>query len=192
VGGLVAACEGDDTTAPRANLSGAGNGPNGKNATVRVTPEIDTANALYDTLQLTANVPVTWSSLDPSVAIVDPSGQVVVIGPGLGLIQAIAGRKADTAEVLVRQITASVQLTPDTITVAPEEIGTLTAVAADSNGFAIADALVTWVSDATAVATVVDGEVTGVSEGTTTVRAGVGSVSDTAVVKVEIPATPYP
>lgn len=65
-------------------------------------------------------------------------------------------------------------------------------MAADSNGFAIADALVTWVSDATAVATVVDGEVTGVSEGTTTVRAGIGSVSDTAVVKVEIPATPYP
>ena len=115
--GLVGGCESNVATAPRSNLGNASGGPNGKNAPVGVTPETDTLNSLYDTLLLKANVDVTWTSLSPTVATVDATGHVVSVGSGVGLIRAlgIGGRKADTAEILVRQLLASVQVTPDSL-----------------------------------------------------------------------------
>jgi len=189
--GFLDACEGDKTVAPRPSLANTANGPNGKNATVRVSPASDTLNALQATVQLTANVPVIWSSLTPSVAVVDTTGRVVAVGPGLGFIQALASRKADTARVLVRQIAASVQVAPDSVTLGIQQTVTLTAAAADSNGYPIANTLFAWASDATAVATVADGVVTGVDSGTTTIRATTGNATGTAWANV-IPATPYP
>jgi len=191
---LLLACDSNETTAPGPSLSNAGNGPNGKNAPVHVTPESDTLDALNATLQLTASVPVTWVSLNPSVAAVDAAGQVVSVGSGLGQIEArgIGGRKADTAEVLVRQLAAVVEVTPDSIDLPQGSMDTLTAVAADANGFAIPNALVTWVSDLMAIATVADGVVAGVDTGTTTIRATVDGVTDTARVRVVVPANPYP
>lgn len=192
---LLIACDGQEATAPGSSLSGVGNGPNGKNAVVRVTPESDTLDALNATVQLTANAPVTWLSLNPSVATVDASGQVVSLGPGLGRIEAlgIGGRKADTAEILVRQLVAAVQVTPDSLDVPQESVDTLTAVAADANGYAIMNVFATWVSDLVAIATVSGGVVAGVDTGTTTIRATVDGVTGTARVRVvEPPANPYP
>ncbi len=191
--GALLACEGDGATAPVPSLAVA-NGPNGKNATVRITPESDTLDALYDTLQLTANASgPTWISLTPSVATVDATGRVVSVGTGLGLIQAVVGRKADTAEVLVRQIPASLEVTPDSIGLfgGLQLVDTLTAVAADQNGFPIAGAQVTWTSDDPGVASVVDGVVTAVSNGLTIVRAAIAALSDSATVLVDA-AAPYP
>jgi len=192
--GLLAGCTENEATAPRPSLANTGNGPNGKNAVVRVTPASDTLDALYDTLQLTANLDVTWTSLSPAVAQVDATGRVVSVGPGPGLIQALGagGRKADTAEILVRQLLASVEVTPDTLTVPLGVEDTLTAVAADANGFPILGAVVTWVSDAINVATVVHGIVAAVDTGTATIRAIVGELSDSARVTVVDPAFPYP
>jgi uncharacterized protein YjdB len=101
-------------------------------------------------------------SLNPSVATVDASGQVVSLGSGLGRIEAlgIGGRKADTAEILVRQLVTAVQVTPDSLDLEQGSVDTLAAVAAvaaDANGYTIADVLVTWVSDLIAIATVSDG-----------------------------------
>jgi hypothetical protein len=186
---LLSACQGDQTVAPRPNLS-AGNGPTGNNGTVRVTPASDTLNALNQTVQLTANVAATWSSLTPTITTVDASGLVTAVSPGLGLIQALAkNHKADTAQVLVRQIVASVRVVPDSI-VLTFFSDTLTAVVADSNGYPIANALVAWASDATAVATVSNGVVTPVDTGTTTIRATADDVTGTA--RVDVVPAPYP
>jgi hypothetical protein len=185
------ACGGEATTAPRPTLSSSG--PNGKNAKVRVTPSTDTLNALGAILQLSANVATpTWTSLTPGIASVEPSGQVTAVASGTARIEAAAGNKADTATVLVRQILAFVQVTPDSISL-PNigDVGTLTAVAQDSNGYAIPNTLFTWASDATAVATVADGVVTGVGTGVTMVRATADGVSDSAKVVVDV-ASPYP
>ena len=183
---LLSACQGDQTVAPRPNLSAGGN-----NGTVRVTPASDTLNALRDTVRLTANFAAAWSSLTPTVTTVDASGLVTAVGPGLGLIQALAkNHKADTAQVLVRQIVASVRVIPDSIALA-FCCDTLTAVVADSNGYPIANALVAWASDDTAVATVSNGVVTPVdTAGTTTIRATADHVTGTA--RVYIVAAPYP
>ena len=182
---LLTACQGDQTVAPRPNLSAGGN-----NGTVRVTPASDTLNALKDTVRLTANVAAAWSSLTPTVTTVDASGLVTAVGPGLGLIQALAkNHKADTAQILVQQIVASVRVIPDSITLTFFS-DTLTAVVADSNGYPIANALVAWASDATAVATVSNGVVTPVDTGTTTIRATADHVTGTA--RVSVVAAPYP
>ena len=182
---LLGACQGDQTVAPRPNLSAGGN-----NGAVRVTPASDTLNAVKDTVRLTANFAAAWSSLTPTVTTVDASGLVTAVGPGLGLIQALAkNHKADTAQVLVRQIVASVRVIPDSIALA-FCCDTLTAVVADSNGYPIANALVAWASDATAVATVSNGVVTPVDTGTTTIRATADQVTGTA--RVYIVAAPYP
>ena len=187
---LFSACQGDQAVAPRPNLS-AGNGPTGNNGTVRVTPASDTLNALNQTVQLTANVAATWSSLTPTITTVDASGLVTAVSPGLGLIQALAkNHKADTAQVLVRQIVASVRVIPDSIALS-FCCDTLTAVVADSNGYPIANALVAWASDDTAVATVFNGVVTPVADsGTTTIRATADHLTGTA--RVDVVAAPYP
>jgi hypothetical protein len=190
---LLAACEGNGTTDPRPSF--ASNGPNGKNAPVHVTPHADTMDALYDTLVLSSSVDVAWSSLTPGVATVDASGHVVSTGTGLGLIRALGEgeRKADTAEILVRQLVASVQVTPDSTTVPQESLDTLTALVTDANGYPIVDALVEWISDLISVATVTGGVVTPGDTGMTTIRANVDGVSDTARVWVVPPiANPYP
>jgi uncharacterized protein YjdB len=193
-GVLLLACRSEEGMAPHQSVSSVGNGPNGKNAPVRITPQHDTLDALNATLQLTANVPVTWLSLDPSVTAVDASGQVVSVGQGLGRIQALGtgGRKADTAEVLVRQLVVAVEVSPDSLDIPQGSMDTLDVVAADANGFAITNAIVSWVSDLVAIATVSDGVVTGVDSGTTTIRATVDGLTDTARVRVVIPANPYP
>jgi uncharacterized protein YjdB len=109
----------------------------------------------------------------------------VAVGQGVARIEALAARKADTAEVLVRQVVAAVQVTPDSITIEPQADTTLTAIASDANGFPVASAQLVWTSDGPAVATVTDGVVTGVANGTTTIRATVDGVADTTWVKVE-------
>jgi pyridoxal biosynthesis lyase PdxS len=92
------------------------------------------------------------------------------VGTGLGLVRALGegGRKADTAEILVRQLVASVQVSPDSTTVPQESLDTLTAVVRDANGYPIVDALVEWISDLISVATVAGGVVTPGDTGMTT------------------------
>jgi hypothetical protein len=196
-GVVLAACGGQEATAPGPVFSS--NGPNGKNAPVHITPAQDTLDALQASLQLAANVDVTWSSLTPTIVAVDADGGVLSVGPGTGLVQALGtgGRKADTATVVVRQVPAALHVSPDSLHLyvySPDGLTSsdaLTAVAEDANGYSIADAIVTWVSDLLSVATVsADGIVTAVDTGSTTIRAILGSLSDTTVVQVV--ANPYP
>jgi len=194
---VLAGCGASDSTAPRALFSG--NGPNGKNAPVHITPAQDTLDALQASLQLVANVDVTWSSLTPTIVAVDANGGVLSVGPGTGLVEArgTGGRKADTATVVVRQVPAALHVSPDSLHLSfyfpggPTSSDALTAVAEDANGYSIADAIVSWVSDLLSVATVsADGIVSAVDTGSTTIRAILGSLSDTTV--VEVVASPYP
>ena len=187
----LVACQGDGTTAPTPSL-GAANGPNGKNAIVRVTPRSDTLDALGATLQLTANVSSpTWNSLTPAVVTVDAQGLVRAVGIGYGRIEAVVGRKADTADVLVHQIPVSLTVTPDDISLLGFfEVDTLTAVVSDANGYPVPGAPIAWSSDDPTIATVVDGVVTAYEVGVTWVRAVFAALSDSA--RVESVAGPYP
>jgi hypothetical protein len=190
---LLGACESHSAMAPDPSLA-AGNGPKGNNSVVRITPESDTADALGETIQLVASASApTWTSLTPGIVTVDAEGRVLSVGIGLGLIQALVGRKADTAEVLVRQVPASLNVTPDTLHfIFSDEPQTLTAVVADANGFPISvQPAVTWSSDDPSVATVEDGVVTAtLGAGFTWIRAVFQAFADSAFVNT--PTTPFP
>ena len=192
---LLVACASNDAMAPDPSLA-AGNGPKGNNPVIRITPGSDTADALGETIQLAANASdPTWTSLTPGVVTVDDLGRVLSVGTGLGLVQAMVGRKADTAEVLVRQFPASLSVTPDTLHFihGSNEPQTLTAVVADANGFPLSpQPAVTWSSDDPSVATVEDGVITAPNfdEAFTWIRAVFQAFTDSAF--VDIPANPFP
>ncbi|MEO5510151.1 MAG: Ig-like domain-containing protein, partial [Longimicrobiales bacterium] len=129
---------------------------------------------------------VTWSSLEPTIATVNGSGQVTSQAEGRARIVARTGNVADTVVVSVQQIPASLILTPDssTITVAGGQLA-LSAVVRDANGHAAAAAPVTFTSLTPAVVTVsAIGVVTAVSNGSGRVKAVSGGAADTATVRV--------
>jgi hypothetical protein len=136
----------------------------------------------------------SWTSLTPGIVTVDAAGRVVSVATGLGLVQASVGRKADTAEVLVRQIPAFLNVTPDTLHfIFSDEAQTLTAALADANRFPIPGRpAVTWSSDDPLVATADTGGVVTATLGTgfTWIRAVFQALADSAFVNT--PATPFP
>jgi hypothetical protein len=191
-GSLSLACQGDTVTDPRPSL--AASGPNGKNAPVHITPESATLTSLQQAVQLTTNGEVTWSSLTPGVAAVDQAGRVTSLDNGIGLIRALSvgGKKADTAEITVQQVAASLQVSRDSVRL-NQFFGsdTVAAVVADANGYPIVGAIVDWISDLLSVVTVSNGILVPAGDtGSTTVRALFGSLTDT--VWVSVPVSPYP
>lgn len=165
---------------------------------IAVTPASDTLNALGDTLQLAVTaydtlgaalvgLTFTWTALDQGVATVDGTGRVVSRSAGSGRIMVAVCDAADTAAILVRQVPATVEVTPATVTVDPGDTTRLNAAVADSNGASIGGPVVTWSSSDTAVATVdAQGLVTAVASGTANITAASGGVSGEGVVRVRL------
>ena len=144
-----------------------------------------------DTANLTATVSpsnasnktVTWSSSDQSVATVD-NGKVTAIKEGRATITAKAGGKSATCEVIVTTKVipvTEISLDPATISIAAGETGKLTPVITPSEA---SGAAVTWSSSDKTIATVNNGTVSAVAEGTVTITATAGDKSATCEVTV--------
>jgi uncharacterized protein YjdB len=168
-------------------------------ASVEVTPDASTLNALGDTQSFTAlardargnpvaDAAFEWSSADPAVATVDPaSGLALAVGNGVVEITAAAAGVTGAATLTVRQVVVSIEVTP------PE--ATLTAVGAtqqflaisrDANGNTVADALLVWDSSDPAVATVDPGTglATAGTSGTAVITARNAEVTGSATLLV--------
>ena len=156
-------------------------------ATVQLTAEVRDQNA-----RVMADVTVTWSSSDWSVAAVDASGLVTGVAEGMATITASAGQASGAAEVTVTQPVASVEVSPAAETIGLGRTLQLTAVGFEENGDAVEGAEFSWESSDTAVARVdASGLVTGVAEGLATITASAGNGEGTAeitVVDLERPA----
>ncbi len=162
---------------------------------VEVTPNTLSFDAFGATTQLTAVAldengdPISgaafeWTSSNALVAVVSSDGTVTSVGPGTATITATAaGIASNPVTVAVRQVVASIDVTPPGLTF--ESLGdsqTLTAVARDASGTEIPGVTFTWTSEDTGVATVdAAGLVTATGRGTTTVSASVGGVISNAV-----------
>lgn len=193
-----AACETGDLVldAANANVSPTGQGkgkggnpkaPESPTPLVSVTFESDSAtlDAIGASVQLEATVrdadgelttaTLTWSSLNPGVAVVDEIGNVTSRAVGIALITAATGGAADTASVAVRQVITSVAVTaPSTVVEALQSIP-LTATAFDANHVVVSDAEFAWTSSSPAVAAVDSaGVVRGIAAGASTITATVG------------------
>lgn len=163
-------------------------------ATVAVSPKtnnlkIDGTKKLNVTVSPgTAKQDVEWSSDDDLTVTVDEDGTVTAIKEGEATItvKATGTEKTDTATVKVsKPDVVSIDITPDTVDL--EEGGTqkLTVDVKPAK----AEQSVTWESDDDLIATVDNGTVTAVKEGTAiiTAKSTAGEIEGTATVNVTVP-----
>lgn len=172
--------------------------PSSQVARVEITPAADTLDALGAKTQFTARAyggdggllsgaRITWISLHPNIATVDSMGIVTARAVGAALIVAAAPccGKADTARVLVRQVAASVEVSPTSRGIEVGASYRLEATAKDANGHVVPDAKFSWTSSNSSVA-VVDqtGLVTGIAIGSATIT--VTSSGKTASAQINV------
>ncbi|MDE2876433.1 MAG: Ig-like domain-containing protein [Gemmatimonadota bacterium] len=163
-----------------------------------VSPALDSLFAIGDTATFTAtaedanghpveDTEVTWASDHTDVFTVDPAGLVTAAGNGTGTVRASYEQLSGTARVTVRQVAATVTVSPALHTFFDlGETATFTAGAADANGFEVVDAVATWESSAPLVATVdANGVVTAVGDGEARITATVDGVAGNALVATE-------
>jgi YVTN family beta-propeller protein len=172
-------------------------------ASIVVTPSDTTFHSLTETITFTAEAfdanaaslttqpTFTWSSDLPGVASIDPASGDATANTNGGpvTITAAAGTVNGTATATVSQVPKTISVTPgDTTLTSLGQAVQLTATGTDTLDQAIAAPAVVWTSSNETVATVgaATGEVTAISDGTTTITAtaAVGGASGTATVTV--------
>lgn len=147
---------------------------------VVISPEADTINAVGDTVALAVavfdanefaipNPVVTWHATAPSVVAVG-QGRVVSLTTGTVRVIATVDATADTAQVLSRQIAATLEIVHPLPALVIGESFQVPARAADSNGVAIPLSGLGWMSAAPSVVSVSSaGVMRGESVGSTTI-----------------------
>ena len=128
----------------------------------------------------------TWTSDNPLVALVDPSGVVTAVANGTATIRAAAGGVSGSGTLAVAQIVRSVVVSPASAALANvnllQQYG---AVALDGNGRPVAGQTFTWSSSDPAIATVdATGLATGLTPGSVTITATAAGVAGTATLSV--------
>lgn len=128
---------------------------------------------------------VLWSSSQTSVATVSNAGQVTAIGNGTTVITATAGNKSAKCTVTVQEGVIAVELvslSEEELILGEGETATLVVTILPEDA---TDKAVTWTSSDEAVATVSNGVVTAVKEGTATITATAGGKSAQCTVTVK-------
>lgn len=175
---------------------GAGPGP-APVATVTVSPALDTI-APAATLQLTATPKdgsgnalsgrtITWSSSNPLVASISPAGLVSGIDSGSVTITASSEGKDGVATIAVYVRIASVTVAPSPDTIQPAATLQLAATVKDGAGNILTGRVVSWSTNASGVATVSGGLVTGVADGAATITATAEGKAGSATIRVRSP-----
>jgi hypothetical protein len=163
-------------------------------ATVTVTPAADTvALGLMRSFSAAAtdanghgiaDATFSWTSSDTTVAVVDTTGRATGRAVGNAFIAATSGAMRDSAALTVRAVAVSVVVTPtDAVLTATDDTLRAQAAAVDANGDPVAGA-VAWSSTSAAVATVSDGLVRAIADGTTRIVASMDAVADSLPVRV--------
>lgn len=164
---------------------------------VDLSPD-DPQVALGETLRLDAtprsacgnpvgDAAVAWSSSEPAVASVSPTGDVTGESLGTSVITASSeGVSADVTVTVSPPQVAEVEVTPGGATIAVDETVELAATARDADGEVITGRPVTWSSSDAGVASVSSaGVVTGESAGgPVTITATIEGIAGTATISV--------
>ena len=166
---------------------------------IGVSPSVDTAFAIGDTVQLALTITdghggvvpgvrVGWSSTDSSVASVDSAGSVLARAPGATTVVAAAGGRIAQARVLVRPRPAAILLLGDSVARLPEGgSARLLARVVDARRHPLPGQSLVWRSGDAAVATVDSlARLTAVTAGRTVVTVAGGDLS------AELPLEVYP
>jgi uncharacterized protein YjdB/tRNA A-37 threonylcarbamoyl transferase component Bud32 len=174
-------------------------------ASLEITPVPEPLNP-GETLQISAILrdtagatvygePVAWTSSDESVVTVS-DGRLEARRPGTATVTASGGGRTRSVEVLVRSAAAaaaparnaavaSVRLSPGVLSLAVGESASLAATALDASGRTLSGRAASWSALNPAVASVTpDGQVRGVTAGTTEIVAAIDGRRATATVTV--------
>lgn len=164
---------------------------------VRVSPMIDTAYALGDTIHLAATVvdkngavligtQPTWTSESPAVARVEVDGSVVARSPGATTIIAAVDDRTARVHVIVRQRVAAIKPSGDSLlSIAEGESKRASLQILDARGHLVRGAVATWTSDDTTIATVDSlGTVTARTLGQTSVHASIAGFTAANAINV--------
>lgn len=151
---------------PRATLAGA------KGSTAQFTAILK--NQKGDVVDLRPK----WESSDPKVATVDAAGKVTSVGEGRATVTASLGDVSGSSDlrVVFREI-ATFDASPLTMILRVGEAQTVNVVAKDPAGVAIENAAALWTTSDPKVASCVNGVITGLAPGTSTIRAVCGPKS---------------
>lgn len=172
-------------------------------ATVLVSPAAIVLNALNATQQFSAaafdaagnavTTTFTWSSTNTTIARVDQAGIATSLANGSAQIVATSGAVADTVDLTVQQVVASVVVSHTNVLLDMGQDVQLTAKALDAGASVVPGVTFTWASGNIAIATVdPNGLVSGGVEGTTDITATTSTaplVSGSAQVTVTLFAT---
>ena len=124
---------------------------------------------------------VTWSSGDATVASVDESGKVMALKGGEAVVTATAGEKTATCKVTVIVPVEDVTLDKSSVTVEVGQTATLVATISPDDA---TDKTVEWSTSDAAIATVENGVVTAVKDGTAAIMASAGGKAASCEVTV--------
>ena len=111
---------------------------------------------------------VSWSTSDPGIATVDNNGKITAVAGGDVTIKANAGEKEATCAVSVIVPVISITLDQNSVTIEEGKTAILTATVNPEDA---SDKNVTWSTSDASVATVENGTVTAVKEGSATITA---------------------
>jgi uncharacterized protein YjdB len=126
-------------------------------------------------------ITVSFATSNAAVATVDPKGGVVATGNGTATITASADGSTATAGVTVKQVVASIAVSPKAASVsAIGESRNFSATVLDANGAAIQSPTITWSSSDPTVATVSNGVAVAKRAGSVTITALIDGKSDAA------------
>ncbi|MFP2929410.1 Ig-like domain-containing protein [Pyxidicoccus sp. 3LG] len=177
------------------------------NATVETnsTGKLQVSAVFQDGTSVVATSEVTFSSLDPEVATIDASGTFRAITPGRARLQASytdpLTRRGLVGALVLEVVPMAGDVVLEALKIQPTT--TLKVLRGRSAGFTAVGSFhrgtdvftrdvtceATWSSDSPSIATVTSGTVQGLSEGTTTIHAKVGSVDAQAALEVIPSAT---
>ena len=137
----------------------------GDTASKKISATLEPADAM--------NRKITWTSTNTNVATVNDKGEVTAVGKGTCEIKATSEKNANvfgSCSVTVSEVEVeSISLDKQTLKVGPGKTSeALVVTFTPSNA---TNKTITWSSNATSIATVTDGKVTGVAEGTATITA---------------------
>jgi uncharacterized protein YjdB len=132
------------------------------------------------------NRSITWSSENPTVAVVSPDGNVTGMATGVTTVVATIDGRAGTSTISVTPIpVSSVEVLPAAARVAVGDSLQLAAVAKDASNTSLPDRVMAWSSShASIVRVTAAGLVTAVAVGTAHIIATSEGKSDTAAVEV--------
>ena len=128
------------------------------------------------------NRSVTWSSSDDKVASIDQAGKITAIGGGEAIISAKAGEKTATCKVTVTVPIESISLDNTSLSLEEGQSATLVATVKPDDA---SDKTVSWGSSDEKIATVENGKVSAIKEGSVTITAAAGDKKATCKVTVQ-------